>query len=120
MQPPSRTTTSSVPSPYPAVEHNIIKLMVRHSLGVEIRLFAVETPASGTIADVKLLLCRPPHSMCSDASTLVLVLKGEDAAAAHVLQDCKLLICLSSFHAQAAFCTTVLLSLRLLSLRDRS
>jgi hypothetical protein len=32
-----------------------------------------------TIADVKQLLCRPPHRMCSDASTLVSVLKGKGA-----------------------------------------
>jgi len=53
---------------------------VRSSRGDGARAFVVEAPASGTIADVKRLLCRPPHSMCSDASTLVLVLKGKRAA----------------------------------------
>ena len=43
-------------------------------------MFVVDTPASGKIADVKQLLCRPPHSVCSDASTLVLVLKGKGTA----------------------------------------
>jgi len=40
---------------------------------------------------VKQLLCRPPHSMCSDASTLVLVLKGKGAAVARALQPDNLL-----------------------------
>jgi hypothetical protein len=43
-------------------------------------LFLVEAALSGTIADVKRLLCLPPHSVCSDASALELVLKGEAAA----------------------------------------
>jgi hypothetical protein len=45
-------------------------------------VFVVEAPARGTIADVKRLLCLPPHIMRSDASTLELVLKGEGAAVA--------------------------------------
>jgi hypothetical protein len=45
-------------------------------------VFVVEAPARGTIADVKRLLCLPPHSVCSDASALELVLKGEGAAVA--------------------------------------
>jgi hypothetical protein len=45
-------------------------------------LFVVEAPARSTIADVKRLLCLPPHSVCSDASALELVLKGEGATVA--------------------------------------
>jgi hypothetical protein len=45
-------------------------------------VLVVEAPARGTIADVKRLLCLPPHSVCSDASALELVLKGEGAAVA--------------------------------------
>ena len=47
-------------------------------------MFVVEAPARGTIADVKRLLCLPPHSVCNDASALELVLKGEGAAVARV------------------------------------
>ena len=75
MQLPS--PTSSTP---PVVVPDAIKLTVRSSRGDGTRSFVVEAPVSGTtIADVKQLLCRPPHSMCSDALTLVLVLKGKGA-----------------------------------------
>ena len=73
-----------VQPPYPpasgaraAVAPDAITLMVRSSRGDGTRLFAVESPASGTVADVKRLLCHPPHSLCSDASALVLLLKGK-------------------------------------------
>ena len=88
---PSSITASSV---RPAVVPVAIKVMVRSSRGDSIRLFAVEAPASGTIADVKQLLCRPPHSMCSDASTIVLVLKGKSTAVARALQRILRFICI--------------------------
>ena len=79
MQPPSPTASTR-----PVVAPDAIKVTVRSSRGDGTRSFIVEAPASGTtIADVKRLLCRPPHSVvCSDASTLVLVLKGKGADAA--------------------------------------
>jgi hypothetical protein len=75
MQPPSPTASTR-----PVVAPDAIKVTVRSSRGDGTRSFIVEAPASGTtIADVKRLLCRPPHSVCSDASTPVLVLKGKGA-----------------------------------------
>ena len=44
-------------------------------------MFIVEAPSCGKIADVKRLLCLTPHIMCSDASALELVLKGEEFTA---------------------------------------
>jgi len=82
MQPPFPSANSTPPDVAPAA----IKVTVRSSRGDGTRAFVVEAPASGTIADVKRLLCRPPHSLCSDASTLVLVLKGKGAAVARALQ----------------------------------
>jgi hypothetical protein len=68
----------SVARARPVVAPDAIKVTVRSSRGDVTRAFVVEAPVScTTIADVKQLLCRPPHSMCSDASTLVLVLKGK-------------------------------------------
>ena len=67
----------------PAAPHDAIKLTVRNSRGDASQLFAVEAPASSTIADVKKLLCRQPHNICSNASALVLVLKGKGCNAAH-------------------------------------
>ena len=84
MQPPSPAANTARQSP--AVAPDAIKVTARSSRGDGSRLFTAEVPASGTIADVKQLLCRPPHSMCSDASTLVLVLKGKGAAVACALQ----------------------------------
>ena len=89
MQPPSPIASSTPP----VVALYAIKVTVRSSRGDGTRAFVVEAPAGGTIADVKRLLCRPPHSMCSDASTLVLVLKGEGAAVARVSQPCNLFMC---------------------------
>ena len=66
----------------PVVAPDAIKVTVRSSLGDGTCVFVVDAPAGGKIADVKQLLCLPPHNMCSDASTLVLVLKGKGAAAA--------------------------------------
>ena len=82
MQPPSIAASTA----RPAVAPDVIQVTARCSRGDGSRLCTVETPASGTIADVKQLLCRPPHSVCSDASTLVLVLKGKGAAVARALQ----------------------------------
>ena len=59
-----------------------VKVAVRSSGGDGSRVFVVDAPACGTIADVKRLLCCPPHSMCRDESALLLVLKGEGAAVA--------------------------------------
>jgi hypothetical protein len=82
MQSPSTIGSST----RPVVSLDATKVTVRSSRGDGTCTFVVEAPASGTIAEVKQLLCRPPHSMCSDPSTLVLVLKGEGAAIAHTLQ----------------------------------
>jgi hypothetical protein len=76
MQPPSLTASSTPP----VVAPDAIKVTVRSSRGDGTRAFVVEAPATGTIRDVKQLLCRPPHSMCGDTSTLVLLLKGKGAA----------------------------------------
>ena len=62
-----------------------ILVAVRSSGGDGSRVFVIEAPARSTIADVKRLLCLPPHSVCSDAPALELVLKGEGAAAARAL-----------------------------------
>jgi len=82
MQSPSTIGSST----RPVVSLDATKVTVRSSRGDGTCAFVVEAPASGTIAEVKQLLCRPPHSMCSDPSMLVLVLKGEGAAIAHTLQ----------------------------------
>ena len=57
-----------------------LQVAIRSSGGDGCRVFVVDAPAHSTVADVKRLLCLPPHSMCSDASALELVLKGEGAA----------------------------------------
>ena len=72
--PPAANTTAPVLAP------GAIQVAVRSSGGDGSRVFVVEAAARGTIADVKRLLCLPPHSLCSDASALELVLKGEGAA----------------------------------------
>ena len=73
--PPAANTTAPVLAP------GAIQVAVRSSGGDGSRVFVVETTARDTIADVKRLLCLPPHSvLCSDASALELVLKGEGAA----------------------------------------
>jgi hypothetical protein len=80
MQQPAPAANTARPTPAGAPD--AIKVTARSSRGDGSRLFTVEAPASGTIADVKRLLCLPPHSLCSDASALELVLKGEGAAVA--------------------------------------
>ncbi len=76
----------------PAVAHDAIKVTVRHSRSDGTRLFVVEVSASGTIEDVKRLLCRPPHSIgCSDASRLVLVMKGKGAPVARSSHHCRIM-----------------------------
>jgi hypothetical protein len=79
MQQPPPTANTAPPAPVLAPD--AIQVVVRSSGGDGSRVFVVEAPARGTIADVKRLLCRPPHSICSDASALELVLRGEGAAA---------------------------------------
>ena len=71
--PPAANTTAPVLAP------GVIQVAVRSSGGDGSRVFVIEAPARSTIADVKRLLCLPPHSVCSDASALELVLKGEGA-----------------------------------------
>jgi hypothetical protein len=66
----------------PVLAPKAIQVAVRSSGGDGSRVLVVDAPARGTIADVKRLLCLPPHSICSDALALELVLKGEGAAAA--------------------------------------
>ena len=78
MQQPSFTIHTTHPVPQPVA----IQFAVRTSGGDGSRVLVVEAPARGTIADVKRLLCLPPHSVCSDASALELVLKGEGATVA--------------------------------------
>jgi hypothetical protein len=75
-QPPPAAITAR---PAPVLAPDAIQVAVRSSGGDGSRVFVVEVPARGTIADVKRLLCLPPHSM--DASVLELVLRGEAAAA---------------------------------------
>ncbi len=58
------------------------RVVVRSGGGDGSRVFVVDVPSRGTIVDVKRMLCLPPHSVCSDASALELVLKGEDSTAA--------------------------------------
>jgi hypothetical protein len=78
-------------------------------------VFVVEAPARGTIADVKRLLCLPPHSVCSDALALELVLKGEAAAVARAQRCLRcVLTCISLCDGQAASCATTLRSHQLL------
>jgi hypothetical protein len=81
MQPHSPTANNVLT----VVAPDAIKVSVRSASGDGTRVFVVEAPASGTIADVKRLLCCPPHSMCSNASALVLVLKGKGAAATRAM-----------------------------------
>jgi len=78
-QPAPATNTAS-----PVLAPDTIQVAVRGSGGDGSSMFVVEAPARGTIADVKRLLCLPPHSVCNDASALELVLKGEGAAVARV------------------------------------
>ena len=74
MQPPA-AAAAATPS---------IKVTIRSCKGNGRCLFFLEAPANVSIGDVKQLLCRPPHSMCSDASELVLVLKGKGSLNCHL------------------------------------
>ena len=102
----------------PALAPHAIQVAVRSCGGDGSRVFAVEAPARGTIADVKRLLCLPPHSVCSDASALELVLKGEHSTAAnartHNTVPCFFGSGISRYEYQAASCTITLLLVRLL------
>jgi hypothetical protein len=75
MQQPQSTASTG----RPVVTSADVKVAVRSSGGDGSRVIVVEVPAFGTVADMKQLLCRPPHSMCCDASALELALKGEGA-----------------------------------------
>ncbi len=86
------------------------KVTVRSARGDGTRLFVVNA-AIGSVAEVKQLLCRPPHSLCTDASFLLLVAKGDSATI--VLR----LIALSQIHAHAPYSATTLQSLRLRLMR---
>ena len=80
MQQPAAAANSY--TAFPVLAPHAIKVVVRSSRSDGSRVFVVYAPACGTIVDVKRLLCLPPHSLCSDASALELVLKGEDTARA--------------------------------------
>jgi hypothetical protein len=86
MQPQSPAVNSATL----ALVSDAIKVTVRSCRGDGTRLFVVEASASGKIEDLKQLLCRPPHSMRSDASTFVLVMKGKGgrASIAHASHRC--------------------------------
>ena len=104
--------------PAPVLAPGAIPVAVRSSGGDGSRVFLVEAAARGTIADVKRLLCLPPHSLCSDASALELVLKGEGAAVARVQRCLRcVLTCISRCGGQAASCATTLRSHQLLRRR---
>ena len=85
-QPDTQPLSAPANAARSGVAHAVIKVMVRSSRGDGTRLFGVEAPASGTIADFKQLLCHPPHSMHRDGCALVLVLKGKCASAARTSQ----------------------------------
>ena len=86
------------------------KVTVRSARGDGTRLFVVDA-AIGSVAEVKQLLCRPPHSLCSDASFLVLVVNGD--CAVEMLR----LIALSQIHVHVPYLATTLRSLRLRLMR---
>ena len=98
----------------PVLAPDAVRVAVRSCGGDGSRVFVVEAPALGTIADVKRLLCLPPHSVFSDASALELVLKGEGAAVARAH---RCLHCISRCGGQAASCATTMRSLQLLQRR---
>jgi hypothetical protein len=66
-----------IAAPCPTVFPHAVKVTVRHSRGDGSRTFIVDTAPGGSVAEVKRLLC---PCVCSDASALELVLKGEGAA----------------------------------------
>jgi hypothetical protein len=103
MKQPAPTASTA----HPVLAPGVIQVAVRSSGGDGSRAFVVEAPARGTIADVKRLLCLPPHSLCRDASALQLVLKGDGAFAM-----CS--TCVSRCDGQAASCRSTLRSLQLL------
>jgi hypothetical protein len=94
------------------------RVVARSGGGYGSRVFVVDAPSRGTIADVKRMLCLPPHSVCSDASALELVLKGEHSTAAnartHNTVSCFFASGISRYEYQAASCTITLLLVRLL------
>ena len=99
MQPPAAAACTA----RPVLAPDAVQVAVRSSRGDNSRAFVVEAPARGTIADVKRLLCLPPHSVRSDASALELVLKGEGAAVARAQRCLRCaLTCISRCDGQAA------------------
>ena len=111
-QPPPVFNTTR---PAPVLAPGAIPVAVRSSGGDGSRVFVVEAPARGTIADVKRLLCLPPHRVCRDSSALELVLKGEGAAVARAQRCLRcVLTCISRCDGQAASWATTLRSLQLL------
>ncbi len=98
----------------PLLARDAIQVSVRSSSGDGSRVFVVEAPLRGTIADVKQLLCLPPHSISSDVSALELVLKGEGAAVVRPPLFVIRSTCTSRCDGQAASCAMTLRSLLLL------
>ncbi len=92
----------------PGFERGAGKVAVRSSRGDGSRVFIFDAPMCGTIVGVKRLLCHPPHSLCSDASALELVLQGEGAAAARAPLFVILSTCISHDYRQLASCLTTL------------
>jgi hypothetical protein len=111
--PPAASNAHSLLAP------DAIHVAVRSSGGDGSRVFVVEAPARGTIADMKRLLCIAPHSVCSEASELELVLKGECTAVARSPLSVIRLTRISRCGGQAASCATTLRSLQLLRRRAR-
>ncbi len=59
-----------------AAADDTIRVAIRSCRGNGGHVYSVDAPANVSIADLKLILCRPPHSVCSDAAKIVLVSKG--------------------------------------------
>ncbi len=67
---------SPSPCKHGAAADDTMTVAIRSCRGCGGRVYSVDAPASVSIADLKLMLCRPPHSVCSDAAKMVLVSKG--------------------------------------------
>jgi hypothetical protein len=75
-----RPSPAASAAPPPVAASDGVKVAVRSSCGDGSCMFVVDAPACSTIADVKRLLCCPPHSLRSEWSAVVLVLKGKCTA----------------------------------------
>ena len=95
----------------PDDEPRSIKVTIRSCRGNLNCSFFLEVPANSSISGLKQLLCRPPHSLCSDASFLVLVVNGD--CAVEMLR----LIARSQIHVHVPYLATTLRSLRLRLMR---